>query len=332
MASSVAARPSQRAADAPHGLQVRKAIIPLAGLGTRLLPATKVLAKGMLPLIDKPVVQYVVEEAAAAGLTDIVLISGRDHRALEAHFAPAPRLERLLAERGGMDALAELATLTGATRIGHVSQDQPRGLGDAVLRCASYVGAEPFAILFGDNVLLGPDELLTRMLAARNTYGGTILALKEVSRSEVSSRGVVAFEPTGDPAVVRITKLVEKPCAADAPSNWIMIGRCVCDPAIFQILRDTPAGHGGEIQLSDALSALAVLDAGSGGGVHGVFFHARRLDTGNRQDYVRAIVELACTRQDIAGEFLPWLRQYVRALGGSQDEARLSGAPAGRTW
>jgi UTP--glucose-1-phosphate uridylyltransferase len=131
----------------------------------------------------------------------------------------------------------------------------------------------------------------------------------------------VAFEPTSDPAVVRITNLVEKPAAADAPSNWIMIGRCVCDPAIFAILRDTPAGHGGEIQLSDALSVLAALDEDSGGGVHGVFFHARRLDTGNKQDYVRAIVELACSRQDIAAAFVPWLRRYVRALDGSQDQA-----------
>ena len=320
MASSVTAGSSERAPGAPGTRQVRKAIIPLAGLGTRLLPATKVLQKGMLPLIDRPVVQYVVEEAAAAGLTDITLITGRDQRALEAHFAPAPRLERLLADRGDVDALAALATAPAGMRIGRVSQDEPRGLGDAVLRCASVVGAEPFAILFGDNVLLGPDDLLTRMIAARNRYGGTILALTEVSWSEVSSRGVVAFEPTGDPGVVRITNLVEKPAAADAPSNWIMIGRCVCDPAIFGILRDTRAGYGGEIQLSDALRALAALDEDHGGGVHGVFFHARRLDTGNKQDYVRAIVELASARQDIAGEFLPWLRGYVHALGGGHGQ------------
>jgi UTP--glucose-1-phosphate uridylyltransferase len=321
MASSVTARGSERAHGAPDSRQVRKAIIPLAGLGTRLLPATKVLQKGMLPLVDRPVVQYVVEEAAAAGLTDITLITGRDQQALAAHFAPAPKLERLLAGRGEVDALAELATVPGGTRIGQVSQDQPRGLGDAVLRCATSIGAEPFAILFGDNVLPRPDDLLTRMITARNTYGGTILALTEVPWSEVSSRGVVAFEPTGNPGVVRITNLVEKPAAADAPSNWIMVGRCVCDPAIFGILRGTPAGHGGEIQLSDALNALAGLDEDRGGGVRGVFFHARRLDTGNKQDYVRAIVELACSREDIAGEFLPWLRRYLRTLGGGQGRA-----------
>src|SRR5215467_2253329 len=192
MASSVTAGSSERAPGAPGTRQVHKAIIPLAGLGTRLLPATKVLPKGMLPLIDRPVVQYVVEEAAAAGLADITLITGRDQQALEAHFAPAPTLERLLAERGAIAALAELATVPAGTRIGHVSQDQPRGLGDAVLRCASSVGAEPFAILFGDNVLPVPDDALQRMIAARKTYGGTILALNEVSRSEVSSRVVAA--------------------------------------------------------------------------------------------------------------------------------------------
>jgi len=315
MASRVAARGSAQAPGAPEGHQVRKAIIPLAGLGSRLLPATKVVPKGMLPLADKPVVQYIVEEAAAAGLTDILLVTGADRKTFDAHFGPAPELERLLAERGYHEALGELATTTGLARISCVAQDEPRGLGDAVLRGADYVGAEPFAILFGDNVLRGPENLLARMIAARSAYGGTILALTEIPRSEVSSRGVVAFEPTSDPAVVRITDLVEKPTAAEAPSNWIMIGRCVCDPAIFRILRDTPAGHGGEIHLSDALGVLAALREDRGGGVHGVVLRGRRLDTGNTQDYIRATVELACSRPDIAGEFLPWLRHYVRELG-----------------
>jgi UTP--glucose-1-phosphate uridylyltransferase len=315
MATPVAARRSARASGAPSGHQVRKAIIPLAGLGTRLLPATKAVPKGMLPLVDTPVVQYIVEEAAAAALTDILLITGADRQAFEAHFGPALELERLLAERGYHDELGELASATSLARIRCVTQDEPRGLGDAVLHGADYVGAEPFAILFGDNVLREPENLLARMIAARSQYGGTILALTEIPRSEVASRGVVAFEPTRDPAVVRITDLVEKPTAEEAPSNWIMIGRCVCDPAIFRILRDTRPGHGGEIQLSDALRTLAALGTDSGGGVHGVLLRGRRLDTGNKQDYLRATVELACSRPDIAGEFLPWLRRYVRELG-----------------
>lgn len=274
--------------------QVRKAVIPLAGLGTRLLPATKAVPKGMLPLIDKPVVQYIVEEAAAAGMTDVLLVTGDDQRAFRRQFGPAAHFDGL--------------------RLGFIRQDEPRGLGDAVLRCEKDVGPEPFAVMFGDNVLAGNDDLLARLIAARDVYGGSILALTEVPRHEVSSRGVVAFEPTADQGVVRITDLVEKPAMADAPSNWIMIGRCVCDPAIFRVLRDTSAGHAGELQLTDALRELSAQSI-DGGGVHGILFHGRRLDTGNRQDYVRAMIELACARQDIAGEFLPWLRRHVAALG-----------------
>jgi UTP--glucose-1-phosphate uridylyltransferase len=288
---------------------VRKAVIPLAGLGTRLLPATKAVPKGMLPLIDKPVVQYVAEEAAAAGLSDILLVIGSGQESFGRHFGPAPHLPG----RGHRAAPGELA---GQARISSVTQDVPRGLGDAVLRGAGFTGAEPFAVLLGDNVLLGSGDLLATMIAARNTYGGTIVALTEVPRPEVTSRAVVAFEPTADPAVVRITDVTEKPSAGDAPSSWIMIGRCICDPAILQVLADTPPGSGGEIQLSDALRTLAARGHDHGGGVHGVFYHGRRLDTGNTGDYLRATVELACSRPDIAGEFLPWLRQYARTLGG----------------
>lgn len=315
MTSRGAPRGSAQESSFPHRRHVRKAIIPLAGRGTRLLPATKAVPKGMLPLIDKPVVQYVVEEAAATGLTDILLITGRDHQAFSAHFGPVLPVERLLAERGQREAAGDLAGLTRQVRIGLVTQDTPRGLGDAVLLGAGFAGTEPFAILLGDNVLCGAEDLLATMIAARSKYGGTIVALTQAPRSEVASRGVVAFEPTADPAVVRITDVVEKPAPADAPSDWIMIGRCLCDPAIFPILRDTPAGLGGEIQLSDALRTLAALGQDSGGGVHGVFFSGRRLDTGNTHGYVQATVEMACARADIAGEFLPWLRQYVRTLG-----------------
>jgi UTP--glucose-1-phosphate uridylyltransferase len=315
MVSPEAASGSERESGVPHGHDVRKAIIPLAGLGTRLLPATKAVPKGMLPLIDKPVVQYIVEEAAAAGLTDIVLVTNGEDDLFDAHFGHAPHLERLLGERNEEVALRDLSSMAGLARISSVVQDRPRGLGDAVLRCAGFVGDEPFAILHGDNVLRTQEDLLTRLVAARRRYGGTVLALTEVPRDDVSSRGVVTFERTADPNAVRVTDLVEKPAVADAPSNWIMIGRYICDPAIFDVLRETPTGHGAELQLSDALRTLAALSADTGGGVHGIFFHGRRLDTGNKQDYVRATVELACTRPDIAGEFVPWLRQYTAALG-----------------
>lgn len=295
--------------------QVRKAIIPLAGLGTRLLPATKAVPKGLLPVIDKPVVHYVVEEAAAAGLTEVALVTGEEDDAFRAYFGPADNLERLLTERGHHDVVAKMRAAACKVSIGFVAQDAPRGLGDAVLRCASWVGAEPFAILFGDNILSSGDNLLSRMVSARNKHGGTILALTQIPPHEVSSRCAATFEPTDDTGVVRVTDLVEKPDGPTAAPDWIMIGRCVCDPAVFRVLRDTPPGHGGEIQLSDALATLARTDPGAGGGVRGLLFSGRRFDTGNKQDYVRTTIEMACSRPDVAAQFLPWLRQYVAAMG-----------------
>jgi UTP--glucose-1-phosphate uridylyltransferase len=291
----------------------RTAIIPVAGLGTRLLPATKALPKGMLPLIDRPAVQYVVEEAAAAGLTDVVLVTGEDSHAFMAYFEPADRLERLLADRGHHEIIAELQAASDLP-VASVRQDAPRGLGDAVLRCAEHVGEEPFAVLFGDNILTPGDDLLTRMIAARKRYGGTILALTEVAPDEASARCVAAFEATADEGIVRVTDLAEMPDASSAPSNWIMIGRCVCDPAIFGVLRQTPPGLGGEIQLSDALRTLADADPPIGGGVHALLYRGRRFDTGNKQDYLRTTVELACARPDLADQFLPWLRNYLSTL------------------
>jgi len=296
-----------------HTAAPRTAIIPVAGLGTRLLPATKAVPKGMLPLIDRPAVQYVVQEAAAAGLPDVVLVTGADSGAFMAYFESADQLERLLAERGHQEIIAELRAATELP-VACIEQDAPRGLGDAVLRCAEHVGGEPFAVLFGDNILSDGDDLLTKMIAARKKYGGTILALTEVAPDEAPARCVVAFEATGDQDVVRVTDLVEKPEASNAPSNWIMIGRCVCDPAIFDVLRVTPPGLGGEIQLSDALATLARTDPAAGGGVHGLLYRGRRFDTGNKQDYLRTTVELACGRPDLADQFLPWLRNYLSSI------------------
>ncbi len=302
-----------------RSLPVRKAIIPVAGLGTRLLPGTKAVPKGMLPVIDKPVVQYVVEEATSAGLTDIMLVTGEDHSAFRTYFAAADRLERLLTERGHQHVADEMRALTGDLPLAFVTQEAPRGLGDAVLRCCDHVGTEPFAILFGDNILSPGDDLLSRMIGARKRHGGTILALTEIPPDECSARTVAAFEPTDDPEVVRVTDLIEKPPAAAAPSNSIMIGRCVCDPSIFAVLRDTPPGYGGEMQLSDALRTLAQADPGTGGGVHGLRFHGHRFDTGNKQDFLRTTVELACRRPDIAPAFLPWLREFISTLSRPRD-------------
>ncbi len=293
----------------------RKAVVPAAGLGTRFLPATKAIPKEMLPVVDKPAIQYVVEEAVAAGLDDVLLITGRGKRAIEDHFDRAHELEEALAAKGdtaGVDLVRRSAELAA---VHYIRQGTPKGLGHAVLCAASHVGDEPFAVLLGDDFIAPGDPLLRRMLEVRAACGGSVVALMEVGIDQVSLYGCAAIEPTAEDDVVIVTDLVEKPASRDAPSNQVIIGRYVCDPAAFGVLRRTPPGRGGEIQLTDALKTLAGMDPAEGGGVRGVLFHGRRFDTGNRVDYLRTIVQFACERPDVAEEFIPWLRKYVDDLG-----------------
>jgi UTP--glucose-1-phosphate uridylyltransferase len=297
-----------------HSGTVTKAVIPVAGLGTRFLPATKATPKVMMPVVDKPAIQYVVEEAASAGLSKVVLITGDGQESIAEHFSRAYDLEEALAAKGNDRALADVRAPTELADVSYVRQDQPRGLGHAVLCAADHVGDEPFAVLLGDDLISADDDLLGQMIAARRRYGGSIVALMEVPTDQISAYGVAAFKPTDDPGIVAITDLVEKPDSSEAPSNWIVIGRYVCDPAIFSVLRQTPPGRGGEIQLTDALRTLAVADrdmCADGGGVHGVLFRGRRYDTGNKQDFLRTTVEFACARPDLAQDFVPWLREYL---------------------
>lgn len=297
---------------------VTKAVIPVAGLGTRFLPATKAVPKALMPVVDKPAVQYVVEEAAAAGLRDVVLITDERQEPIAEHFSRNYDLEKALAAKGNEKALAGVRAPAELANISYVMQDEPRGLGHAVLCSAGKVGDEPFAVMLGDDLIGAGDDLLGRMLAARRKYGGTIVALMEVPPDEVSAYGVAAFKPTDEADIVAVTDLIEKPGVNEAPSNWIVIGRYVCDPAIFAVLRNTKPGWGGEIQITDALRTLAVADrseAADGGGVHGVLFRGRRFDTGNKLDFLRTTVEFACSRPDLAPDFVPWLREYVSTLG-----------------
>ena len=199
----------------------------------------------------------------------------------------------------------------------YVRQQQPLGLGHAVLCAAQHVGNQPFAVLLGDDFIDARDKLLQRMLEVRQQFGGSIIALMEVDPEQVSAYGVATIKPTDPDDVVAVTDLVEKPAVGDAPSNWIVVGRYVCDPSIFGVLRDTKPGRGGEIQLTDALRTLARTDrtdSGDGGGVHGVLFRGRRYDTGNKLDYLQTQIKFACERPDVAPEFIPWLRSYVEGL------------------
>jgi UTP--glucose-1-phosphate uridylyltransferase len=300
-----------------HTGEVTKAVVPVAGLGTRFLPATKVTPKVMMPVVDKPAIQYVVEEAVSAGLSDVLLITGEGQESISDHFERAHDLEARLAARGNTKALAQVRAPSELAKVRYVRQDSPRGLGHAVLCAADHVGDEPFAVLLGDDLIDMRDDLLARMIAARQRYGGSIVALMEVPRDQISAYGCAAFKPTDDPEIVAVTDLIEKPHVSEAPSNWIVIGRYVCDPRVFSVLRETPAGRGGEIQLTDALRTLALADRDSdsdGGGVHGLLFRGRRYDTGNKQDFLRTTVEFACARPDLAPEFIPWLRDYLETL------------------
>ena len=299
----------------PTSAVVRKAVIPAAGMGTRFLPATKAVPKEMLPVVDTPTIQYVVEEAVAAGIGDILLITGRGKGAIEDHFDRAPELEEVLEAKGDTAGLELIRKSSQLAAVHSVRQGAPKGLGHAVLCAAEHVGSEPFAVLLGDDFIHPSDPLLQRMIEARDRYGGSVVALMEVGVDQVSLYGAAAFEPTGEDDVVRLTDMVEKPSPEDAPSNKVIIGRYVCDPAIFGVLRETPPGRGGEIQITDALKTLAQMPPADGGGVHGVLFHGRRFDTGNRVDYLRTIVQFACERPDVAAEFVPWLRKYLDDLG-----------------
>jgi UTP--glucose-1-phosphate uridylyltransferase len=295
--------------------RVTKAVIPAAGLGTRFLPATKAVPKEMLPVIDKPTIQYVVEEAVAAGLHDVLLITGRGKQAIEDHFDRALELEQTLQAKGDETKLAQITQSEKLATVHYTRQHTPRGLGHAVLCAAEHVGSEPFAVLLGDDFIHPDDPLLKQMLEVRATRGGTVIALMEVPAEQVSMYGAVAMEPTDAGDVVTVTDLVEKPPPGEAPSNWIVIGRYVCDPAVFEVLRDTPPGRGNEIQLTDALKTLAQMPASDGGGVYGVQFRGRRYDTGNPLDFLRTTMQFACDRPEIASEFLPWVRKYLDDLG-----------------
>ncbi|MGZ2358287.1 UTP--glucose-1-phosphate uridylyltransferase GalU [Streptomyces sp. 372A] len=290
--------------------RISKAVIPAAGLGTRFLPATKATPKEMLPVVDKPAIQYVVEEAVAAGLHDVLMITGRNKRPLEDHFDRNYELEGALTRKGDADRLRKVRESTDLATMHYVRQGDPRGLGHAVLCAAPHVGNEPFAVLLGDDLIDPRDPLLSRMTEIQEREGGSVIALMEVPPTMIHQYGCAAVEPTAEADVVRVTGLVEKPEPADAPSNLAVIGRYVLDPAVFGILRRTEPGRGNEIQLTDALQLLAE-DEKAGGPVHGVVFKGRRYDTGDRSDYLRAIVRLACEREDLGPEFRSWLRRYV---------------------
>jgi UTP--glucose-1-phosphate uridylyltransferase len=294
--------------------RITTAVVPAAGLGTRFLPATKVVPKELLPVVDRPALQYVVDEAASAGCTDVVLITSPHKPAIDAHFAPVPHLEQALEASHDTAKLALVREASELAAVRSVVQDEPRGLGHAVLCAADAVGRAPFAVLLGDDLIDERDPLLTRMMQVQAERGGSVVALMEVRREDVSRYGCAAVVPTDEPDVVEVVGLVEKPPVDEAPSNLVIVGRYVLDPAVFDVLRDTAPGRGGEIQLTDALMTLAARGHdGSGGGVTGVVFRGRRYDTGDKLEYLKAVVQLAAERDDLGPAFRSWLAGFCAA-------------------
>lgn len=289
--------------------KVRKAVIPAAGLGTRFLPATKATPKEMLPIVDKPTIQYIIEEALASGIEDILIITGRSKRAIEDHFDRSIELELNLEEHGKMKEL-EMVRKISEVRIHYIRQKEPRGLGHAILCAKHFVEDEPFAVLLGDDVVDGRVPALKQLIDVYDKTGASVLGVQEVPQEKVSSYGIVASQPTDEPRTFTVNDMVEKPAVQDAPSRLAVLGRYVINPEIFEILEHTEPGRGGEIQLTDALKVLAKQQA-----MYAYNFEGRRYDVGDKQGFLEATVEMALKRPELHDGFLAYLQGIVAKEG-----------------
>ncbi|HJV22419.1 MAG TPA: UTP--glucose-1-phosphate uridylyltransferase GalU [Holophagaceae bacterium] len=285
---------------------IRKAVIPVAGLGTRFLPITKAQPKEMLPLVDKPVIQHVVEEAIRAGVESVVLVTGRGKQAIENHFDVAYELEDTLQRRGKTGDLEQVRGITALSQFAYVRQGEPLGLGHAVLCARHAVGNEPFALLLGDDVFAEEHPALEALVTAYEQTGKSVVGVQEVPLDHVSRYGIVSA-PTDPSQVWDVTRIVEKPKPADAPSRYAVVGRYILSPRVFEHLAALEPGVGGEYQLTDALMKLA-----EEGQLVACPIPAKRFDTGNKLDYLKANVEFALKREDLGAEFLAYLREVVK--------------------
>ena len=286
--------------------KIRKAVIPAAGFGTRFLPATKATPKEMLPIVDKPTIQYIVEEIKASGIEQILIISGHAKRAIEDHFDSSPELEQHLYESGKMDLLKEVRQVA-SVKIHYTRQQYMRGLGDAILCAKEFMDGEPFGVILGDDVVYNGsgEPALKQLISQYDKTGGTIIGCQLVRPEQVSSYGIINGTPTENPDLLKVKNMIEKPSIEEAPSRFAALGRYVITPEVFKILEQTKPGKGGEIQLTDALRVMA-----KNGNVYAYNFKGKRYDTGNKLGYLKATVEFALRRDDIGPEF----RQYLKSL------------------
>jgi UTP--glucose-1-phosphate uridylyltransferase len=281
-------------------------------MGTRFLPATKAVPKELLPVVDTPALEFIVEEASREHLKDILIITSRGKEAIEAHFDSAPGIEAALEKKGDTERLARVTKSTNMARVHFTRQREARGLGDAVAHGEAFAGGEPFAVLLGDDLIDPRDPLLGRMIDVQQEKGGIVLGLIEVPGPNISLYGCVKPVGTIEPGqdVIAVADLIEKPPADEAPSNLAVIGRYVLPPEIFDALRRTELGKRGELELTDAMRVLGQ----EGVPIHGVVFSGRRYDTGDRQDYLRAVVRLACEHPELGEAFSSWLTEFAQSL------------------
>jgi UTP--glucose-1-phosphate uridylyltransferase len=286
--------------------KIRKAVFPAAGLGTRFLPATKAQPKEMLPLVDKPIIQYVIEEAVASGLTSIIIVTGKGKNAIEDHFDVSYELERHLAARNQRDLLEQVQAISSMINVSYVRQGEQLGLGHAVLMAKDLVGDEPFAVMLGDDIIDSPVPCMKQMVDVFERYDGPVIAVQQVRGNEISAYGVIDGTAEGDSGrLFRIRDLVEKPKASEAPSDLAIIGRYILTPDIFEELERTPRGAGGEIQLTDGLRQRSRRRP-----LFGYHFEGVRHDAGNKLGFLKATVEFALKRDDLGGPF----REYLKSL------------------
>jgi UTP--glucose-1-phosphate uridylyltransferase len=285
-------------------MRVKKAIIPAAGLGTRFLPATKAQPKEMLPIVDKPAIQYIVEEAIRAGIEDILIITGRNKRAIEDHFDTSVELEVFLKEKGKLDLLSMVQDIS-KVNIHYIRQKEPKGLGHAIYCARSFVGNEPFAVLLGDDIIDSDTPCIKQLMDIYEKQNGTVLGVQEVAPEAVKNYGIVK-PGSQNGRIYRVEDLVEKPPVGQAPSRLAILGRYVIEPEIFDILEQTKPGAGGEIQLTDALKVLAVRKA-----MYAYIFNGKRYDVGDKLGYLKATVEFGLKHEDLHDEFLAYLKTFV---------------------
>lgn len=289
-------------------MKIKKAIIPAAGLGTRVLPASKAMPKEMLPIVDKPAIQYIVEEAVRAGITDILIITNRGKGIIEDHFDYSLELEHMLRTRGKDDILAEVRSVAELANIYFLRQKVTRGLGDAVLRARQFVGDEPFAVLYGDDVIVGDIPAIGELCEAYEQYGKSVVGIKEVTDEQIVKYSSMKIAPLSD-KVFAIDDMIEKPSLAEKFSNYSILGRCVLTPDIFDILEQTPLGVGNELQLTDAMRTLAQKD-----GMIGVDFSGIRYDMGNKFGMIKANIEVGLGHPEVSAELRAYIKELAAAL------------------